>query len=111
MTDPIAPATDLDTFRANVLKTWAQKANEQNWNGEFNSAMTDLGFSQAELDEARNAGQTVHTLTITVRTAGAFRINGGFGSIEDTVAREVRQGFNLTGRDSVQVSHTTADAA
>ena len=113
MTEPTGAVdtadTDVADFRAQVLSTWARKANEQNWNGEFSDAMRELGYSNEELTAARDAGKTVHKLTITVRTAGTFRINGGgFGTtMENEVARQVRQGFNLSRNDSVEVEHTT----
>lgn len=113
MTEPTAgivtdDAETLESFKANALAKWARHANTENWNGQFTQTMRELGYTDAELSAARDAGKTVHTLTITVRTAGDFRINRGYGaSMEDTVAREVRQGFNLGRGDSVEVVHST----
>jgi hypothetical protein len=112
MTDPIAvdtdDATQLAAFKASALAAWAKHANTENWNGQFTATMLELGYTQAELDAARDAGKSVHTLTVTIRTDKTLAIRGGYGqSLTDTVAGEVRRGFNLGRGDSVTVEHAT----
>lgn len=111
--DGVPQDETYDSFRARTLLAWAKVANDQNWNGQFNTEMLALGYSQDEIDAARDAGKDVHKLTITVRTGKPFNIrNGGYGmSLEDTVASQVRQGFNLGRGDSVTVEHTQVENA
>jgi len=105
MTEPMAQDTETTEFRAQVLAAWAKVANDQNWDGQFNTEMRNLGYSQEEINAARDAGKSVHKLTITIRTNKALAVRGTFGSLEDTVANEVRRGFNLVRGDSVTVEH------
>ena len=72
---------DLAGFRAHALKTFLANTDS----GKLDTVMIDLGYTQAEINAARDAGKTKHTYTVTLTTTRRTEQAGRdyIGSIRD----------------------------